>query len=166
MTSQEASTSPTPPGDECGEGKYCDGKTSKDCPIGSYNVKTTAGSLADCLSCTPGRCCPSVATGPADEMCPEGHYCPAGTGACDSLPCPGQLRSFIILFSSSKQLTFKTARFIAAVEIVEFSHERRNLLYPGEIVLRTNAFYLKTLPQLLPPSADATVAVISKIITN
>ena len=86
---QSGSTSPQQV--PCDKGKYCDGKDATDCPIGTYNPNNSSSSQADCIACTEGFCCPNAGTiDPSNDMCPRGHYCARGTGACNSLPCPGK----------------------------------------------------------------------------
>jgi len=62
--------------------------------VGTYNPNNGSTSLLDCQPCIAGYCCPNLATidpvTDPDLICPAGHYCPRGTGSCDSLLCPGR----------------------------------------------------------------------------
>ena len=78
--------------DQCRVGHYCpSGDVSRypiACPIGTYNPDTGRKELADCVQCTPGWYCDVTGlSAPVDE-CPGGYYCPEGTGANISFPCP------------------------------------------------------------------------------
>ena len=85
---QEKSTSSKPASDICPVGKYCDGKTEKDCPKGTYNPIEGGTDLTSCKACILGKCCPTAST-ETPENCPVNHYCPEGTSDCKALPCPG-----------------------------------------------------------------------------
>ena len=71
----------------CSAGKYCPrGATSEtDCPLGTYNPSTAAGS---CTVCPKGKACLSTGlSAPVD--CPQGYYCPIGvSGSENRVQCP------------------------------------------------------------------------------
>lgn len=75
-------------GDVCPRGKYCPAGTVTpiDCPLGTFNNATTAGSVASCISCWGGYVCDSAPLTLPSKLCPATFYCPNGTISA-SLTC-------------------------------------------------------------------------------
>ncbi|XP_043937062.1 neurogenic locus notch homolog protein 1-like [Protopterus annectens] len=62
------------------------------CPNGTYNDHLGLGSLSQCTPCPSGKYCFSNGTEPQPLVeptgnCPDGYYCPEGTGLPFSYPC-------------------------------------------------------------------------------
>ncbi|KPP71460.1 SCO-spondin-like [Scleropages formosus] len=74
-------------GDICPKGYYCPSGSShpRPCPPGAFLGKYGAKSEVECDPCTPGFYCPEWGQGSADLKCPEGWYCPAGSGSSQQL---------------------------------------------------------------------------------
>merc|ERR1712198_7590 len=93
---------------ECPKGTYC--PTGSPLPIycgaGTYQPKTRATELSDCMACDPGKYCSmsglaapdgpckrhyycpggNMSPNPPQFLCPEGHFC--GEGTATPVPCP------------------------------------------------------------------------------
>ncbi|KAG7471369.1 hypothetical protein MATL_G00123830 [Megalops atlanticus] len=93
---QEPQRSPT----LCPKGFYCPGGSVDPnpipCPNGTYGGQLGLGDLADCTECPVGWFCFSER--PRDDPiteptggCPDGYYCPLGTGQPHSYPCQAGL---------------------------------------------------------------------------
>ncbi|OQR94999.1 hypothetical protein ACHHYP_00649 [Achlya hypogyna] len=74
----------------CVVGSYCpQGSVSPTpCPAGRYNPSTKASGLYECLLCPQGWSCPHVGQIAYTDRCSPGYYCPVGTVAATSYPCP------------------------------------------------------------------------------
>ena len=103
--------------DECPAGHYCPTGTITpvECPRGTYNPVTMAGSSSDCQNCPAGQYCntsgliqpteycdegyfcPQGSTNSTSFLCTTGHYCPSSSGS--PVPCPAGT------YSSSQGLT-------------------------------------------------------------
>ena len=103
--------------DECPAGHYCPTGTITpvECPRGTYNPVTMAGSPSDCQNCPAGQYCnisgliqpteycdegyfcPQGSTNSTSFLCTTGHYCPSSSGS--PVPCPAGT------YSSSQGLT-------------------------------------------------------------
>ena len=86
----------------CPKGHYCEASTETatehPCEAGTYNDLLGGTSSAVCVQCPEGRYCPEASTH-ANNMCPRGYFCAAGTQdvcwphsvGCDTnppTPCP------------------------------------------------------------------------------
>ncbi|XP_077422977.1 uncharacterized protein LOC144052618 isoform X3 [Vanacampus margaritifer] len=87
----------------CPRGFYCPGggidPNPIPCPNGTYSEHPGLSEISACVSCPEGKYCYSQLpeehpiTTPTG-LCPDGHYCPTGTGYLYSNPCQaGQYRS-------------------------------------------------------------------------
>lgn len=102
-------------GDICPAGTYCVAGSSfyEDCPRGTYSPTPGLGAEENCTDCDPGQYCSGIAmtsttgncrkgyycvgraetkspnsdNGTTGNVCPQGTYCPEGTGPAP-LPCP------------------------------------------------------------------------------
>lgn len=78
--------------DKCRKGHYCPkGDVNPypvPCPNGTFNAEYGLKQVSECQQCTPGMyCIPEGLSSPAGD-CPGGYYCPLGTAAPESFPCP------------------------------------------------------------------------------
>ena len=67
---------PCPPGYYCPEGTRR--STQYGCPSGTYNNKTAAKSIDDCLQCPAGMYCAGQGNSVPDGPCAEGFFCSGG----------------------------------------------------------------------------------------
>nr|XP_054760934.1 uncharacterized protein LOC129267226 [Lytechinus pictus] len=74
----------------CAQGHYCPAGTQHSdqypCPAGSWTNQTNLKAVDECYECPRGYYCLEAATEPT-ELCPTGHYCPAGTQSANQYPC-------------------------------------------------------------------------------
>ncbi|XP_031989756.1 SCO-spondin-like isoform X5 [Corvus moneduloides] len=96
---------------DCPKGHFCLAGSSLPlpCPVGTYTDVERAGSCKPCPAgmfcsraglpepeghCQPGHYCSQGSSTsspvglPFGDLCPRGHYCPAGTGHPKEMPCP------------------------------------------------------------------------------
>lgn len=103
----------------CAPGHFCP-PGSRDrhehrCPSGTYNPRTGASDVGDCLECQRGHYCPEASTSPYElpcpagtygdalglknsqcsGACPAGHYCPERTTR--PLPCPAGMYIYVCI---------------------------------------------------------------------
>ncbi|KAL2085398.1 hypothetical protein ACEWY4_018718 [Coilia grayii] len=80
----------------CPAGFYCPGGGINPnpilCPNGTYGTQSGLKDESDCLMCPAGMFCfsqdPDQPITEPTGSCPDGHYCPPGTGPPNSFPCP------------------------------------------------------------------------------
>ena len=67
----------------CNHGYYCPNGTKYSeefaCPAGSFNNRTMAKSLGDCISCPPGMYCEGNGLSVPSGECEQGYYCYSGS---------------------------------------------------------------------------------------
>ncbi|GCC23266.1 hypothetical protein chiPu_0001660 [Chiloscyllium punctatum] len=73
---------------KCKSGYYCPRGTMHTaqypCPVGTYNNRTMAQSVLDCISCPAGQYCDRKGLSTPSGICPPGFYCPGAV--CKSQP--------------------------------------------------------------------------------
>ncbi|XP_055369802.1 uncharacterized protein si:ch211-286b4.4 [Betta splendens] len=106
LCSQGLSRDPQRSATLCPRGFYCPGgdidPNPIPCPNGSYGERPGLRDVSECVQCPEGSYCYSDQ--PQEEpitrptgVCPDGHYCPLGTGYPYAYPCKaGQYRNNII----------------------------------------------------------------------
>uniref|UniRef100_W5M2P7 Tyrosine-protein kinase ephrin type A/B receptor-like domain-containing protein n=1 Tax=Lepisosteus oculatus TaxID=7918 RepID=W5M2P7_LEPOC len=82
----------------CPKGFYCPGGSidpnPRPCPNGTYSDQPGLRDLSDCSPCPEGKYCysdqqPHIhGLSQPTGQCPDGYYCPVGTGYPYSFPCP------------------------------------------------------------------------------
>lgn len=84
----------------CAKGKYCIGGAEYSCPLGTYSP---VEGLSQCYTCPPGFYC-NVADGTEEPLeCPNGHYCPRGTGEPNMCPIGTYTQAYMEGLESIKQ---------------------------------------------------------------
>ncbi|OAF64381.1 hypothetical protein A3Q56_07913, partial [Intoshia linei] len=90
---------------KCPEGHYCISGTTTitPCIVGTFRSTVGARSANDCEICTSGYVCSKTGLAVPNELCPQGHYCPAGSTTLYKYPCPiGTINDSFGLSSSSQ----------------------------------------------------------------
>ncbi|XP_078415887.1 uncharacterized protein LOC144691558 [Cetorhinus maximus] len=88
----------------CWSGYYCPSGTMDPaqypCPVGTYNNRTMAQSVLDCLSCPAGQYCDSKGLNAPSGPCPPGFYCP-GTVCSNQLQLHANISDYLETHANS-----------------------------------------------------------------